>query len=170
MMKKAPNSVSDRVQLRDVTDADLSHFFEHQLDTEANHMAAFTTEDPTDHDAFLAHWTKIRGDQATVIKTILFDGDVAGHIASFRRFGDLEVTYWIGKESWGKGIASSALAQFLAIQKERPIHARAARDNVASLRVLEKCGFTITGEDKGFANARGEETEELILRLDLDQS
>jgi RimJ/RimL family protein N-acetyltransferase len=166
MTTKAPDTVSNLVQLRDVNDADLTHFFEHQLDAEANHMAAFTVDDPTDHDAFRTHWIKIRGDETILIKTILFSGNIAGHIASFRRFGDLEVTYWIGREYWGKGIASAALAQFLAIQKERPIHARAARDNAASLRVLEKCGFAVTGEDRSFASARGEETEELILRLD----
>jgi L-amino acid N-acyltransferase YncA len=44
----------------------------------------------------------------------------------------------------------------------------AAKDNVASLRVLEKCGFTVVGYEKGFANARGEEIEEVILELRAD--
>ena len=30
-------------------------------------------------------------------------------------------------------------------------------------RVLQKCGFEIAGEDKGFANAHGQEVEEYIL-------
>jgi RimJ/RimL family protein N-acetyltransferase len=51
------------------------------------------------------------------------------------------------------------------VNRARPIYARVAKDNVASLRVLEKCGFTITGQAKGFANARGEEIEEWILEL-----
>src|SRR5207253_8712496 len=52
---------------------------------------------------------------------------------------------------------------------DRPIFARAARDNIGSIRVLQKCGFKIIGKNKDFANGRGEDTEEYILRLDLDQ-
>ncbi len=75
------------------------------------------------------------------------------------------MTYWIGREHWGTGIATRALAAFLAVQPVRPIRARAAKDNVASLRVLEKCGFQVTGEERGFANARGAEIAELVLEL-----
>ncbi len=153
------------VLLRDVTEGDLPTFFEQQLDSAANHMAAFTGEDPADRHAFNAHWSKILGDDTVTIRTILFDGYVAGHIARFERFGDPEVTYWIGKEYWGKGIATKALSEFLGEVKVRPLYARAARDNFASLRVLEKCGFAISGYDKAFANARGEEVEEAILKL-----
>ena len=71
--------------------------------------------------------------------------------------------YWLGREFWGKGIATWALTEFLVFEQCRPIYARVAKDNLASLRVLQKCGFVITGEDKGFANARGQETEEYIL-------
>jgi RimJ/RimL family protein N-acetyltransferase len=84
------------------------------------------------------------------------------------RSGQPEVTYWIGKEYWGNGVATRALSAFLESARVRPLHARAAKDNVASLRVLEKCGFVITGEDKGFSNARGEEVEEFILTLTTD--
>ena len=65
----------------------------------------------------------------------------------------------------GEGCRPQALSQLLAQVQTRPIYARAAKDNVASIRVLEKCGFTITGGDKGFANARGKEIEEFILTL-----
>jgi RimJ/RimL family protein N-acetyltransferase len=128
-------------------------------------MAAFTAEDPTDRDAFDAHWQRIRGDDAVVIKTILFDGDVAGSIAKFDRDGDPEVTYWIGKEFWGKGIATKALSAFLDDIPARPLFGRVAKDNVASIRVLEKCGFTVSGHDRGFANARGAEIDEFIMKL-----
>jgi RimJ/RimL family protein N-acetyltransferase len=93
---------------------------------------------------------------------------VAGSVASFEDFGQLEVTYWLGREFWGKGIATRALASLLAFQTTRPIYARAAKDNAASLRVLQKCGFVITGEDKGYANARGQVIEEYILTLTAD--
>lgn len=162
-MKEKP--VTSGVLLRDVTEGDLPTFFEQQLDSAANHMAAFTAKDPADRDAFMAHWTKILGDDTITRRTILFDGHVAGHVASFERFGKLEVTYWIGREHWGKGIATKALSAFLDDLKSRPLYARAAKDNVASLRVLEKCGFTICGDDKAFANAPGEEIDEALLEL-----
>ncbi len=82
---------------------------------------------------------------------------MAGHIAKFERLGKSEVTYWIGKEYWGKDVATKGLAEFWGDLKARPLYARAAKDNVASLRVLEKCGFAICGSDKAFANARGQE-------------
>lgn len=47
----------------------------------------------------------------------------------------------------------------------RPLHARAAADNAGSVRVLEKCGFTVTGTDRGYANARGAEIDEVLLTL-----
>lgn len=88
---------------------------------------------------------------------------------SFEQFGTPEVSYWIGREFWGKGIATRALSELLGHVKMRPLYARAAKDNIASLRVLQKCGFTICGEDKGFASARGEEIEEFILVLGADE-
>lgn len=157
---------SGDVLLREVTADDLTILFEQQLDPEANVMAAFTAKDPTDRDAFLMRWAKILGDETITKRVILFDGQVVGNIGSFEMFGERAVGYWIGKEYWGKGIATRALSLFLEHVEVRPLHARAAKDNAASLRVLQKCGFTIVGEDKGFSNARGAEVEEFILRLD----
>lgn len=84
---------------------------------------------------------------------------------SFEYLGDLLVGYWIGKVFWGKGIATAALTEFLRRQTARPLNARAAKDNLASLRVLQKCGFVVTGADKSFAHARNAEIEELLLTL-----
>ena len=145
------------ILLRDVADDDLPIFFGHQLDSTASRMAAFT-----------AKWKRISSDDTVTIKTILFEGHVTGHIASFDQSGKREITYWIGKEYWGKGIATKALSEFLDHERARPLYARAAKDNVASLRVLEKCDFTICGHDKGFAYGRGEEIEEYILKLRAD--
>jgi RimJ/RimL family protein N-acetyltransferase len=167
-MEKAvfPSDRAD-VLLRDVTMSDLPIFFDHQREPEANWMAAFTIEDPANWDAFMAHWTKILGDETITIQTILFDGQVAGSVLSYRDEDEQpEVSYWIGKPYWGKGITTRALSAFLEHIKARPLYARAAQDNIGSLRVLEKCGFTRIGEGRGFAEARGEEVEEFLLRLD----
>ena len=166
-MNDMDRPLADDVRLRDVIETDLPIFFEQQLDADANYMAAFTTKNPADRDAFMAHWNKILGDKSIINQTILVDGQVAGHIASYtdEEFGHPEVTYWIGKQYWGKGVATSALSAFLNRIKARPIYARVVKDNIGSRRVLEKCGFTIIGENKGFANARGVEVEEFIMKL-----
>jgi RimJ/RimL family protein N-acetyltransferase len=168
MEKAIANHRTYDVLLRHVTMSDLPIFFDQQLDADANQMAAFTAKDSADRDAFMAHWTKILGDETITIQTILFDGYVAGWVLSYEdeEFGKPEVSYWIGKSYWGKGIATKALSAFLLHVKVRPLYARVVKDNLASLRVLEKCGFARIGEDKGFADARGEEVEEFILRLD----
>ena len=154
------------VKLRDVTADDLPVFFEHQLDTEAAWMAAFGASGMRDWDEFSARWTRALNDDTRVAKTILWNGEVAGNVSSFMLFGDPAVGYWLGREYWGKGIATRALAAFLEVVTVRPLYARAARDNIGSRRVLEKCGFAVIGEDKGYAHARSKEIEEVVLRLD----
>ncbi len=168
MERVESNSEAYAIVLRDVRTSDFPLFFEQQLDPEANQMAAFTSKNPEDRDAFMGHWNKILGDETINIQTILFNGQVAGHILSYEdeAFGGPEVSYWIGKLYWGKGIASRTLSAFLLHINARPLYARVAKDNSRSLRVLEKCGFTRIGEGKGFSNARGQDAEEFILRLD----
>ena len=128
-----------RVQLRDVEAADLPVFLEHQQDPMAVRMAAFTSKDPSDRDAFRAHWARILADRTITMKTILLDGRVIGHVGSFAdpNLRWREVTYWIGREFWGRGLATLALSEFLRQVRTRPLYARAAADNVASIRVLE---------------------------------
>jgi len=161
------NSLSiQELFLRDVVDDDLPLFFDFQLDADANYMAAFTAKNPTDREAFTTHWNKIRVEPTSINRTIVCDGQVVGSVSSYEESGRPEVTYWIGRAHWGKGIATRALTTFLAqANATRPIYARVAKDNLGSRRVLEKCGFQVIGETKGFANARGEEIEELLWEL-----
>lgn len=144
---KAKIVAKDNLQLRDVTESDLPIFFEQQLDPEACRMAAFP---PRERDAFMAHWEKILKDKNVTTQTVLFNGQVVGNIVSFEQSGKREVGYWLGKEFWGRGIATSALSVFLGQVKQRPLYAYVAKHNLASRRVLEKCGFTFdieTDED-----------------------
>ena len=158
--------MSNELVLRNFVNDDLPIFFEYQLDQEANYMAAFTAKDPTNQEAFMAHWQRILANKTVILQTILFNGQVAGSVSSYEEEGRQEVTYWLGKEYWGKGIATWALQEFLAQKNPiRPIYARVAKDNLGSRRVLEKCGFKIIGESRGFANARGQEIDELVLEL-----
>jgi RimJ/RimL family protein N-acetyltransferase len=58
------------------------------------------------------------------------------------------------------------LTLLLTLVQVRPLHARAASDNIASLRVLQKAGFVIVGTEYSYASARKREIEETILRLE----
>jgi RimJ/RimL family protein N-acetyltransferase len=162
--------MTNDVSLRAVIPTDLSVFFTQQLDPEANHQAAFTAPDPTDRGAFDAHWARIGSEERVTIRTILLGEQVAGYVASYDLLGEPQVSYWLGREFWGRGIATRALAEFLTQVTERPLQARAARDHRASVRVLEKCGFVIQGFDRYFSHARGEEVEEVILTLTSNDS
>jgi RimJ/RimL family protein N-acetyltransferase len=157
--------VTNDMTLRDVIDDDLPIIFEQLADPVSRHMAAFTAKDPADREAFAAHWAKLQRDPGAVKKAVLVDGMVAGSVLGCEQFGERSVCYWFDRKFWGKGVATRALAAFLAEDRARPLHARAARDNVASIRVLEKCGFVIVGHERAFANARGEEIEEVIMVL-----
>ena len=142
--------LTETVGLRPVIESDLPLFYAHQLDPEATHMAAFTSRD---HDAFMTHWRKILADEATIVRTILVEGEVAGNVVSWEEDGAREVGYWIDKAFWGKGIATRALTLYLELVPVRPLHAHVAAHNVGSIRVLEKCGFNISGPEASDAEA-----------------
>ena len=148
--------------LRDVTESDLPIFYEQQLDPEATAMAAFPSRD---REPFMAHWTKIMADEKGILKTILFDGQVAGNIVSWEQDGEWEVGYWLGREFWGKGIATRALSEFLKQVKTRPLVAHVAKGNIGSRRVLEKCGFKFVEAYK-ILDKQGTELEEYTLKLE----
>jgi len=153
--------MTNDVRLRDIEPDDLPIFYEHQLDADATRMAAFPSRDRA---AFDAHWARnILGNPAAVSQTIVLDGRVAGNIGSWTQDGIRLVGYWIGKEHWGKSVATRALAALLQLVTERPLHAHVAKHNVGSIRVLQKCGFTLEGEES--VDDAGEEVVELVFVL-----
>ena len=125
-------------------------------------MAAFR---PRDWDAFVAHWTKIMADPTVVTQAVLAGGDVAGNIVSFDGAGHREVGYWIGRSYWGKGIATAALVAFLRREGTRPLFGHVASHNIASQRVLERCGFTVEAETTATVDER-DALAEILMRLD----
>ena len=155
-----------RLTLREVRDEDLALLFEQWADPVAVHMAAFTAPDHMERDAFERRWSRLRADETVIARAIVVDGEVAGTIGSWGDSEEREVTYWIGRSYWGKGIATAALNAFLTVDQSRPLHARVAYDNVASHRVLEKCGFRVIATERSFAQARSAEIEEFVLRLE----
>jgi RimJ/RimL family protein N-acetyltransferase len=161
-IRRAVSNPTSTVSLRDVQESDLPAFYEHQRDPEATEMAAFPSRD---WDAFTAHWAKIMSGNTGIAQTVVFDGTVAGNICCWQDSGEKLVGYWIGREYWGKGIATAALSEFLKRLPDRPLSAHVAKHNVASIRVLEKCGFVIVGDER-FSDAEGTHILESVLRLD----
>jgi RimJ/RimL family protein N-acetyltransferase len=161
-MQNAKDPSPGGVLLRAVMESDLPVYFEHQRDPEANRMAAFAARD---RDAFMAHWSKILEDQS-VVRTIVADGQVAGNVVSWEHSGRVEVGYWIGREFWGRGVATRALNAFLREVTTRPLYAHAAGHNVASIRVLEKCGFRVTDEEPESSDDPDNGVTEVIWKLE----
>jgi RimJ/RimL family protein N-acetyltransferase len=147
------------VKLRPIRPDDLPIFFEHQADPVAAAMAAFPSRD---REAFDAHWARILRDERNVVRTVELEGQPAGNVVSWEHDGERDVGYWVGREHWGKGVATAALTAFLDVVRTRPLHAHVVTTNPASIRVLEKCGFrrasAPTVDDDGI--------EELHFRLD----
>jgi RimJ/RimL family protein N-acetyltransferase len=132
------------VRLREVEDADLAVFFAHQADREASLLADVPSRQRA---AFDAHWARIRADPQVLIRTIEVEGQVAGNVLTFIHAGKRVVGYWLGRDWWGRGLATRALAAFLEIVDERPLRATVAHANAASVRVLEKNGFRLLREE-----------------------
>ncbi len=139
---------SVKITLRAATEADASLFFEHQEDAAAVRMVAGPPK--RDREAYFEHWIRTSKDPAVARRAIVVEGVP-------------EVCYWLGREFWGKGIASDALALFLKEEQRRPLVGRVAKRNPASIRVLQKCGFSIVSEDK--TPHGGEEVEGFLLKL-----
>jgi [ribosomal protein S5]-alanine N-acetyltransferase len=159
--------IEDIITLTKAEKDDLNAFFQFQLDKEANYLAAFTAKDPNDKTAYIEKYSKFLTDPTKNTRTIKVNDTIVGSIAKFVIEKDAEITYWIDRNFWGRGIATTALKYFLQIEQTRPIYARTAFDNFGSQKVLEKCGFVKIGKDKGFANARQTEIEEYIYELSV---
>ena len=156
------HDVTPAVRLRSVEDRDLDVFFEHQADPQAVEMAAFPARDK---DQFATHWAKVRADDTLVARTIVADGMVAGNIGSRPETGQQLLGYWVGREFWGRGVATQALALFVDEVSIRPLYAHVVKHNVGSIRVLEKCGFRRDRVQEAQAPAPDDGIEELIYVL-----
>lgn len=162
MPDRASKPLIELVRLRDVVTDDLPVLYKYQLDPDSVQMAGVKPRSSAEFDA---HWAKILSDQSVVSNAILADELLVGTISCFKMDGENSVGYWIGKEHWGKGIATRALTLLLEQVSTRPLHARVARANTASICVLERCGFEITGYQHSPATQRFLACEEAIFVL-----
>ncbi|MEV4686718.1 GNAT family N-acetyltransferase [Microbacterium sp. LWH3-1.2] len=153
------------IELRPVDEDDLDAIFEMMRDREAIAMAAFTAEDPDDRDAFDAWIAREFATPGVLSFVITEDGGFAGTAASFTIDGDREVTYWIARHAWGRGVATAALRHLISREPIRPLFARVAAHNTASIAVLTKVGFTEVSRNVDFAPGIGREIEEIVFTL-----
>jgi len=129
--------------LRNVIETDLPILFNQQLEPDAVVMSAYPAKDKGE---FMRHWDGILKNKAITARTIIYKDKIAGHVLCWKEKYEQQVGYWIGKQFWGRGIATSALREFLVEVKVRPLYAHVANQNSASKRVLEKNGFLVLDE------------------------
>ena len=158
-----PLDANIEVSLRDVTHADLPDMFELQLDPESNRMAFIR---PRPRDVFFERWELILREKTAIGKIIQVNGAFAGTIGFFQQNGLDSIGYLVAREFWGRGVATRAVQLMIREITVRPLHARVARPNTGSVRVLQKCGFVITGYAHSPGDERYIECEEVKLRLD----
>lgn len=150
------------VYIRPVKESDLPTFFEYQKQPEANAMAAFPARE---RETFFDHWNKILSSKSCIAMTVVADERVAGNVGSWAQGDQQLIGYWLGREYWGKGVATQMLQMFLDSFIERPLYAYVAKHNAASIRVLEKCGFIHCEGVSPSLGESDEEIEELVFVL-----
>jgi len=132
--------------LRPVEPADLDLLYAHQSDPVAAAQVVWT---PRTREAFDAHWAVILADPSVLTRMVVVDDEPVGNVVSWDHEGRRDVGYWIGREHWGRGIATAALAAFLAEDTTRPLYADPFASNAASVAVLRRCGFREVRRETG---------------------
>jgi RimJ/RimL family protein N-acetyltransferase len=155
----------NHIELRDLDDDDLDAIFEMMRDPEAVAMAAFTADDPNDRAAYDAWIARQRADDDVLYQVVTENGGFAGTAAVFTIDGDREVSFWIARHAWNRGVATAALRLLVSREAVRPLFARAAAHNLAAIAVFHHCGFTEVSRNVSYAPGLGREVEELVFVL-----
>lgn len=153
------------IELRDLDDDDLDAIFEMMRDPEGIAMAAFTADDPSDRTAFDTWISRQRGNDDVLYQVVTENGGFAGTAAVFTIDGDREVSFWIARHAWNRGVATAALRLLVSREPMRPLFARAAAHNVASIAVFRHSGFTEVSRNVAYAPGLGREVEEIVFTL-----
>jgi RimJ/RimL family protein N-acetyltransferase len=97
-----------------------------------------------------AHWWIQTGSQAGIARVIELNGNFVGSVGAVPGTGEKRkqygIGYWLGEPYWGQGITTKALRLFsdelFQTTDVQRLQAWVYADNIASIRVLEKAGFT----------------------------
>jgi ribosomal-protein-alanine N-acetyltransferase len=100
-----------------------------------------------------ASWWVNTGSKEGITKAVEVDGKLVGGIGAtageYENNRSAEIGYWLEEQSWGKGIATKAVMEmtdtvFINTKIIR-LYAPVFSPNIASMRVLEKCGYELEG-------------------------
>ena len=153
------------LQLREVLPGDIALFYEHHLELRPLPLDADDADREASRARFMERWDQLLSEEGAFVQTITWDGVPVGYVARFTQKDRPAISYWLGRDYWGKGIATQAVRNFLGRVDERPLFARVAYDNLASIQVLRKTGFEIVGHDRCYSDLHGEEIDEIVLAL-----
>jgi len=157
--------VATSVQLRPVVKSDIALFFEHHLELRPLPAGASIADLDSRKATFVDRWEQMRSDERVLARTIVWKGAVTGYVVHLIQRDKPSISCWLGRDYWGKGVATQAVRDFLDLIEKRPVYARVAYDNLAAMQVFRKTGFEIVGYDSFFSEAHGYEIDEIILAL-----
>lgn len=153
------------VELRTLDDDDLDAIFEMMRDRDAIALLAFTADDPDGREAF-DRWIAAERARPDVSFLVITDrGGFAGTIAAFTVGTDREVSFWLPRHAWGRGVATEALRVLVSREAERPLFARVAAHNAAAITVFQRNGFTEVSRNTVYAPGLGREVDEVVFAL-----
>lgn len=155
------------ITLRPTSASDVRVLHGFEVDVVSNVMAGTK---PRDWATFEARWAEILDDADGSVtgvtpRVIVADGVVVGAVNIAPHDGADSIGYWIGREHWGRGIATRAVGLMLGEFTRRPLIATTAGHNAASMRVLEKHGFVVASRRMTPETARTVARETVTLEL-----
>jgi RimJ/RimL family protein N-acetyltransferase len=141
------------INLRELLPSDLDRLVRLANDENVSRYLIYTFPHPytpADAEWWIGTGSKQNG---AITRVIEYRGEFAGLVGITPQAGWrnhlAEIGYWLGKEYWGRGIATSALKQmtdygFGSLQLQK-LYAPVLAPNVASMRVVTKCGYELEG-------------------------
>ena len=162
-----------QVRLRPVREADLDRLYDAHTAISARgaYFPLGVMSEPAFRRDFAEHgfWQKTEG----MLVIVSPDGEIAGHIEFFRPvsyWDAFELSYQLYEDRHaGQGYVTEAvqlLVDYLfATKKEHRIHLVIVPENAASLRIAEKCGFTLEGTARGAFFNDGRNQDVLLYSL-----
>ena len=138
------------IELRNFVDSDINSIVIYANNINVSRYMASRMPYPyTKADAIW--WVETGSKEQGLNYAIDLDGKCIGVVSV--RFGDLElqysaeIGYWIAEDHWGKGIGTEAVSKMtdhiFSEMKTVRLSAPVYSPNKGSMRVLEKCGYTL---------------------------
>lgn len=126
-------------------------------------------------------WVELneRAEGPTLEFAVVHDDEPIGGVGLIEH-GDIwrcgiEVGYWIGEPFWGRGFGTEAVAAvvdyaFATFPGIAVVQARHVDSNLASGRLLEKCGFRLEGRLRRAAIKRGVLSDVLVYSITREEA